>query len=265
MTAEPGTTWGLGEYELMAERLAPVAAALVDLAGVSDRDRVVDLACGTGNAALIAAARGASVVGVDFEPRLLEIAAARASEQGSSVDWICDDATSPGLPEGAFSVALSAFGVMYVPDQEAAAAALARTCAPGARVALAAWTPGSLMPALGATLAAYLTPPPAGAPPPSRWGDRTAVTELLAGHAIAARAVRDGSTRLSFSDRPEAVRFLIRTAGHVLAEQPRLEREGRWQDLQRDLQQLVASRNEGHGAGVELRCDYLLVLADRRP
>jgi hypothetical protein len=159
---------------------------------------------------------------------------------------------------------MSAFGVMYAPDQEDAAAALARTCAPGARVALSAWAPGSLMPAMGAALAAYLPPPPAGAPPPSRWGDRSAVTGLLQRHGIAARAVRNGSVRLSFPDRPEAVRFLIRTAGHLLAERPRLEQEGRWEALQRDLEQLVASRDESQRAGVSLRCDYLLVLADRR-
>jgi 2-polyprenyl-3-methyl-5-hydroxy-6-metoxy-1,4-benzoquinol methylase len=107
------TTWGLGEYELIAERLEPAAAAVVELAAVNRGDRVLDLACGTGNAALIAARRGASVVGVDIEPRLLELAAARARDARLAIEWVGDDLVSA---RGAFSVVLSVFGVMYVPD-----------------------------------------------------------------------------------------------------------------------------------------------------
>ena len=76
MTADAATTWGVGEYALIAERLEPAANAVVDLAGVNDSDRVLDVATGTGNAALRAASRGANVVGLDFEPRLLDIARA---------------------------------------------------------------------------------------------------------------------------------------------------------------------------------------------
>jgi ubiquinone/menaquinone biosynthesis C-methylase UbiE len=66
------TTWGVGEYALMAERLHPVAVLAADRAGIRAGDRVVDVATGTGNAAIVAAQRGAEVVGVDFEPALLD-------------------------------------------------------------------------------------------------------------------------------------------------------------------------------------------------
>lgn len=78
MTSGAATTWGVGEYALIAVHLEPAAHAVVELAGVTDSDRVLDVACGTGNAALLAARRGAAVVALDFEPRLLEIARARA-------------------------------------------------------------------------------------------------------------------------------------------------------------------------------------------
>jgi SAM-dependent methyltransferase len=262
MTSEAATTWGVGQYALIAERLEPAAQAVVDVAVVTQSDRVLDVACGTGNAALLAARRGATVVGVDFEPSLLEIARARARDDGLDIDWLLADIQTAPLQPSAFTVVVSAFGVMYVPDHDAAAAALARCCAPGARLALAAWKPGSFMPAMGATLAPYLPPPPGGAPP-SRWGDEAAVAELLERHGINTRATTTESLSLSLPDRAEAVDFLIRTAGHLVSEQPRLEREGRWQQLRADLGQLVAAWDRDPGAGVELPCEYLVVVAER--
>jgi SAM-dependent methyltransferase len=262
MTAEAATTWGVGEYDLIAERLEPAAEAVVDLAGVSAADRVLDVACGTGNAALLAASRGATVVGLDFEPRLLDIARGRARTANLWIEWVDADVQSAPLEPAAFSVVVSAFGVMYAPDHDASASALARCCAPGARLALAAWTPGSFMPAMGAALAPYLPPPPPGGAPPSRWGDEAPVGELLERHGISTRATTIESLPLSLPTREQTVDFLIRTAGHVVSEQPRLQREGRWEQLRDDLARLVAARDAG-GDVVELRCEYLVVVAER--
>ncbi|MGZ4186097.1 MAG: class I SAM-dependent methyltransferase [Solirubrobacteraceae bacterium] len=262
MTSEAATTWGVGEYALIAERLAPAAQEVVDLAEVTHSDRVLDVACGTGNAALFAARRGATVVGLDFEPILLEIAKARAREDGLDIEWMLADLQSAPLERAAFTVVLSAFGVMYASDHDAAAAALARCSAPGARLALAAWVPGSFMPAMGAALAPYLPPPPGGTPP-SRWGDEAAVAELLERHGISPRTTTTESLLLSLPDRAEAVDFLIRSAGHVVFEQPRLEREGRWEQLRGDMEQLVAAWDQDSGAAVELRCEYVVVVAQR--
>jgi hypothetical protein len=119
------------------------------------------------------------------------------------------------------------------------------------------------MPAMGGALAQYLPPPPPGGGPPSRWGDPEAVAQLLEPHGLRIRESATSSLSLSFAARDQAVDFLIRTAGHVRAEQPRLERERRWQELRRDLSELVAARDESDGSGVQLPCEYLLVLADR--
>src|SRR5437764_1138784 len=108
MTSEAATTWGAGDYALIADRFEPAARAVVDLARVSGRDRVLDLACGTGNAALIAARRAAAVVGVDFEPVLLEIASTRARAADLDVEWVCADLESSagGVGDAKFSVVL---------------------------------------------------------------------------------------------------------------------------------------------------------------
>ena len=164
------STWALGEYPLMAEHLEPAAIAAVDRADVQARDRVLDVATGTGNAALLAAQRGADVVGVDFEPALLTRARHRSAGLGLMVRWETADATALSVPDGWADVVLSVFGVMYASDQAAAARELARCAAPGARIALASWVPGSFMPAMGNALSTFLTPPPPSSGPPSRSG-----------------------------------------------------------------------------------------------
>src|SRR4051812_6778098 len=117
----------------MAERLQPIADRVAELVGA--RQRVLDVACGTGNAAVAAAARGAHAVGVDFEPALLAIARERAS---ADVEFLEGDITALPVGDGEFDVVVSVFGVMYAADHEAAAHELARVVKPGGRVILAA-------------------------------------------------------------------------------------------------------------------------------
>jgi SAM-dependent methyltransferase len=255
------TTWGLGAYARMAERLVPAAEAVADAADLRRGEAVLDVACGTGNAALAAAVRGAEpVVGVDLEPALLALAPADAG-----VEWRVGDAAALPVDDGAFDVALSVFGVMYVPDQPAAARELARVLRPGAgRVVLANWAPGSFMAAMGAALAPFLPEPGVGgtgSSPPSRWGDPAAARTLLADAGFTAIEHRAESLTLTFTSRAEAVGFLVATAGHVIAERARLQAEGRWGALLAALAAHVARHDAGAGGEVRLRCDYLLTVA----
>jgi SAM-dependent methyltransferase len=257
------TTWALGNYARMAFRLRPVAARLVEAADVASGDAVLDVACGTGNAALAAAARGAGpVVGVDLEPALLE--QARDAAPTVPVEWVVGDAGALPVADGAFDVVLSAFGVMYAADQPGAARELARAARPGGgRVALANWAAGSFMPAIGAALAPFLPPPPPGGAPPPRWGDEAAARALLTDAGLEVAAVEHASLTLDFEARAAAVAFLVATAGHVVAERPRLAAEGRWPQLLGALAGVVAEHDAGRDGAVALRCDYLLVTATR--
>ena len=258
MPGGAATTWGVGAYPDMALRLEPVATRAVQLARVGAGDRVLDIACGTGNGALTAAALGAWVTGVDFEPALLDVATGRTGpDVRARVEWRVGDAEALPVGDAAFDVVLSLFGVMYAADHARAAAELARVAAPGARVVLASWVPGSFMPAMGGALAPFLPPPPDGAPP-SRWGDERELEALLRGAGLELREARVEALTMSFEDRLSAVGFLVRTAGHVLAERERLEAEGRWPQLLAALAALVAQRGEGGPAGVTLRLEYLL-------
>jgi SAM-dependent methyltransferase len=252
------TTWGLGEYSLMAERLEPAAIAAVDAADVQSGDRVVDVATGTGNAALVAAKRGADVVGVDFEPTLLTLAEHRSAGLELRVRWETADATAVPVPDSWADVVLSVFGVMYAGDQEAAARELARCAAPGARIVLASWVPGSFMPTMGSALNTFLPPPPPSSGPPSRWGDPNALEGLVAPYALGLVSHSTESLALTFGSTGEAVNFLVRTAGHVVAEQESLTAQGRWGDLLVSLEELIEARGRRVESQVRIDLDYLL-------
>ena len=162
------TTWGAGEYALMAQALEPASALAVDAINVSAGERVIDVATGTGNAALLAAARGAHVLGIDTEPALLALARHHTSAD-LDVKWVEGDAEALPVTDECADVVLSVFGAMYAADHAAAAEELVRVLAPGGRLALTAWTPGSVMPAIGGVIAPYLPPPPPASRRPSQW------------------------------------------------------------------------------------------------
>jgi SAM-dependent methyltransferase len=260
-TTEPATTWGLGDYPEMAERLVPIAEEVVARAQIDSGQRVLDVACGTGNAAVLAAALGAAVAGIDSEPTLLELARRRASE----VEWRCADAAVLPWPDNAFDRVLSIFGAMYVPDQGAIARELVRVCAPGGRLVLAAWTPGSFMPAFGGVLAPYLPPLPPlppGGQSPARWGDEDAVAGLLESAGATVTAATRATRALRLPDREEAVDFLLRTAGHVAAIRDEMEADGRWEALREDVAQFVEARRLAGPADVLLPVEYLVVTVE---
>jgi SAM-dependent methyltransferase len=248
----------------MAQRLRSAARRAVERARVAPGDHVLDVACGTGNAAVAAAERGADrVVGVDLEPGLLLVAAERRPD----VTWLEGDACA--LPEDArppFDAVLSVFGVMYAGDHAAAARELARMTKPATgRVVLANWTPASFLPALGAAVAPFLPAAPEHGEPPSRWGDPASVTPLLHAAGLDVVATQPESLVLSLPDRTHALAFLVQTAGQVMAQRARLQREGRWGQLLAAVGGLVAQRDAGIEGRVALKCDYLLIEARRAP
>jgi ubiquinone/menaquinone biosynthesis C-methylase UbiE len=177
----PGIDWGIGNYESTAAKLVPAARLVVDRAEPVLGATLVDVGCGTGNAALIAAERGAHVTGVDPAARLLEVARREAAERGLDVSFIPGDAASLPLPDGAARIVVSVFGVIFAADAEAAAAELARVTAPGGRIVLSAWIPEGAISRttreFRQTIARALGTPPGL--PPFAWHDRGALAELL--------------------------------------------------------------------------------------
>src|SRR5436305_15136046 len=116
MSGPPTLDWSLGRYERTAGQLLPAARLVVERAAPAAGDRVVDVGCGTGNAALLAAERGARVTGVDPATRLLEVARERAAARGLDADFATGDAAHLPVGDGEADVVLSVFGVIFAPD-----------------------------------------------------------------------------------------------------------------------------------------------------
>ena len=174
------TMWALGDYDAVAtEVIASLGPALVAAAGVGPGDRVLDVAAGSGNAAVPAARLGADVVASDLTPELLDRGRRRAADAGVDLRWEVADAEALPYREGEFDVVLSCVGVMFAPHHQVAADELVRVCRPGGRIALIAWTPAGFVGQLFAAMKPYAAPPPPGAQPPPLWGDQDHVRDLL--------------------------------------------------------------------------------------
>lgn len=93
--------WGLGEYERSAGALVPAAKALVETAHLVPGEHVLDLGCGTGTVALMAARAGAVTLAVDPAARLLEVARTQAADERLDIEFLPGEAASLPLPEGA--------------------------------------------------------------------------------------------------------------------------------------------------------------------
>ena len=170
--------WSAGDYAVIGTTLQIVGETLCEALDLRAGERVLDVAAGNGNATLAAARRWCDVVSTDYVPALLERGRTRASAEGLVVQFEQADAENLPYPDASFDVVLSTFGVMFTPDQEKAAAELARVCRPGGRIGLANWTPASFIGELFKLMGKYL-PPAAGMKSPALWGTEERLRELF--------------------------------------------------------------------------------------
>lgn len=163
--------WALGDYASVAQEIIPeLGTTLVRASGVGPGHRVLDVAAGSGNAAIPAARAGASVVASDLTPELLEAGRHLAEVGGVRLEWQEGDAEALPFATGEFDVVLSCVGVMFAPHHELSASELVRTCRPGGTIGLISWTPEGFLGQMLATMRPYAAPPPPGAQPPVLWG-----------------------------------------------------------------------------------------------
>lgn len=163
--------WSLGDYGAIARYLFPISVETVDAAGVTAGHQVLDVATGDGNAAIVAAQRGATVTGIDLTPAQVELARARCQAEGLDVDLRVGDAQNLDVADASFDAVVSVMGAIFAPDHERALAEMARACRPGGTVALTAWANEGWFVAWRAASAHLVTPPPPGSPQPDAWGD----------------------------------------------------------------------------------------------
>jgi SAM-dependent methyltransferase len=171
--------WGNGPYERITNTIRDIHALVVERADPKPGERVLDAATGTGAVAILAAKRGADVVGMDLAPVLIDTARERAAEEGVNVECEVCDAEAMHYDNASFDVVLSTCGVMFAPDHGAVASELARVTKPAGRIALACWTPDGGLAQMFGMMRPFLPPPPEGAGSPFTWGDEEHVRDLL--------------------------------------------------------------------------------------
>ena len=172
--------WASGDYQMIATQIQVVAELLMEALDVHSTERVLDVATGSGNAALAAARRGCAVVGVDYVPALLERARLRTRAEGLEATFVEGDAEALPFENASFDVVTSVFGTMFAPNQERTAAELTRVAKPGGRIGLVSHTPDGFVGQLFRTNARHV-PPPAGVRSPVQWGTEVRLRELFGG------------------------------------------------------------------------------------
>jgi ubiquinone/menaquinone biosynthesis C-methylase UbiE len=246
-------TWASGNFAEIARRgLWGVGLHIVQRVGVGAHERVLDVACGTGNAAIRAAQAGGRVVGLDLTPELFDTARVLAAEAGVDVDWVEGDAESLPFDDESFDVVLSTFGTMFAPRHEVAARELARVLKPGGRLGLCNWTPEGGQGTFFRAMADYTPPLPPFASAPIAWGTEEHVRELFAGSGIQLEFERAIAAEIEpFADGRSAVDFLVTNFGPLIKLHGMLEAQGRWEPVSSTLAEIYDRHEPG---------EYLVVL-----
>jgi len=252
--------WGTGTYERTAEQLLPAAEVLVEAAAVQRGERVLDLGCGTGNAALLAAARGASVVAVDPSERLLSVTRGAAESQGLAVSTELGQAAAIPVPDASVDCLLSSFALIFAPDPGAAAAEVARVLHPRGRAAFSAWIPGgpvgTYVGAASATVQEALGAPPQG--PGFAWHDEDVVAALFAPVGLHASVL--GTHEIAFTAGSPEAYLEAEWMSHPMAVAgiQVLERAGTLEQARERLRALLTELNEDP-TGFRLTSRYVVL------
>lgn len=254
--------WASGSYATVAERLVDDVPPrhLLERVRIEPGMEVLDLAAGTGNVAIRAAARGANVTGVDLTPELFDRARERAAEAGVDVAWVEGDAENLPFEDDRFDVVLSTFGIQFAPRHEVAASEAVRVARPGGRIGLINWTPqghiGRVLKAVGARMPR----PPAYASPPPLWGDEEHVRGLFAADRVELELERATNPFAGFRSADDWVDFMAEQYGPLLAARRKLEPDGRWEELRAELIALTRSLDRGGSEGFRVDSEYLLAV-----
>ncbi len=253
------SAWAAGDYDLMArtEGLYETGESLVACLGIQKGEDVLDVACGTGNAAIPAARTGARVTAVDLIPEMLDGGRTRAASAGVQVEWTEADAEELPFEDASFDVVVSTFGCMFAPRHEVVADELARVLRRAGRLGLYAWTPDGTIGEFFRIVGGHAPPPPEFVDPPLLWGDEDHVRELFEGTGVDLQFER-GEVALANRSVADAVELYTTKLGPVAQARSLTEAEGRWPALRDDLTSLFERHNTS--STFSLPAQYLMVL-----
>jgi SAM-dependent methyltransferase len=254
------TTWMSGDYDLFSRYLKKSAAQFFRRLGVAPETRLLDVACGSGQLALMAARVGAQVTGCDISTNWLENARARAAAEGLEATFEEGDAESLPYEDGQFDVVVSLIGAMFAPQPDRVAAELVRVCRPGGMIAMANWTPGGFVGQMFRAISRHIAP--SGMPSPVLWGEESTVRDRF----------RAGTTDLrctpyfydfEYPFPPEAVvEFYRLNYGPMSRAFASLSESGQ-ERLRSELVDLWSAHNQAGDGTTKVDAEYLEVIATR--
>ena len=258
------TMWASGDYPSMVETfLLPLGPRLVEACGIGPGMRVLDVASGTGNAAIPAAQTGAEVTASDLTPELLEAGRRRSQTEGLELDWVEADAENLPFADESFDVVMSSIGAMFAPHHQEVADELVRVCRRGGTVGLLSWTPEGMLGALFRLMGPFAPPPPPGAQPPPLWGSEAHLRGLF-GDRVDWRTLERDVLEITAFERPHdyATHFKERY-GPTIAVLANARKNGRDQEFEDAFDRFTEEWNRGSEDEARFEKEYLLAVGER--
>jgi SAM-dependent methyltransferase len=253
-------TWMTGDYNAFSRYLEKDAEQFFWRLGITPGTRLLDVGCGAGQVALIAARAGAKVTGCDIATNWLEDARERAAAEGLSIDFEEGDAESLPFANAQFDAVVSLVGAMFAPRPELVASELTRVCRPGGMIAMANWTPGGFIGKLFKIIARHIAP--SGMPSPVLWGDEVTVRDRLY-KGISGLRCSYHMYHFDYPFPPDAVvEFFRANYGPMTRAFAALDEKGQEQ-LQSDLVHLWSAYNKAVDNTTKVESEYLEVIATR--
>jgi ubiquinone/menaquinone biosynthesis C-methylase UbiE len=248
-------TWASGDFAVVASRIVLASELLADAADLRAGWKVLDVACGNGNATLAAARSGTRALGIDYVPELLEGGRERAVAEGLDVEFRLGDAETLPVPDASFDAVLSVFGAMFAPNYQQAADEIIRVTRPGGTVGLASWTPDGFIGEMFGVITRHVPGPP-GVASPMLWGTEQHLSGLFGSVIADARSVERTCT-WRFTSAEEFVAFFRRWYGPTLKAFEAAGDDGR-DALAADLADLARRRDRNDdGGSIAIPASYL--------
>ena len=265
LKAKHRALWASGDYPAVAAELIPaLGPELVRAVGVNPGDQVLDVAAGSGNAAIPGAVAGAVVTASDLTPELFDAGRRIAAQRGVELEWVEADAEAMPFADNSFDVVMSCVGAMFAPHHQATADEIVRVARPGGTIGMINWTPQGFIGNLFATMKPYAPPPPPGASPAPLWGSEDHVRALF-GDRVRDLAARRQTVRMDHCADPVEFReYWKRTYGPTIATYRfNADKPEQVEALDRDFLAFLRDWNRGDGPAA-WEAEYLLVTATKR-
>jgi SAM-dependent methyltransferase len=257
--------WASGDYPKMVDTfVTPLGPRLVEACDIREGMRVLDVGTGSGNAAIPAAQRGATVVASDLTPELFEAGRRGAQSAGVELEWVEADAENLPFDDESFDVVMSCIGAMFAPRHQLVADQLVRVCRPGGTIGMLNWTPEGQVGALFRTMAPYAPPPPPGATPPSKWGSEDHVRELFGDRVDLHTLRRENLVVTAFERARDYAECFKDMFGPTIVARRNAVASGQEAEFDEAFERFCEEWNLGGDGHARFEKEYLVVVGTRR-